>query len=459
LSVAPLLDDLSASARSLETAVSDLYESYHGQIYRFCLRELGSPEEAEDATQTTFLNALRGLHRGVRPSLESAWLYAIAQNVCRTRRRASRRRGRVERPDDLEALEQVVAAPAPVAREELMGLSAALERMPEAQRQAILLREWKGLSYDEIGQEMGLSHSAVETLIFRARRRLARGLQQLEPKRLRQIADGGGLLGLLKALLAGGAAGKAVATGAAALLIGGTVVAGEEMATGRAPSKAAPARVQQAAPRQGAAWQPASAARQPAGRSASAIAATAGSALAAGASGATTRLPKTTAHARPAPAQGHSGDSIPMAHPSGRGAPSAPAGRGNANGGWNASREEHGKAASPSAAAERGRPLPKPARKSRVVGKPVESTTAAPAANNVRTSDTRAAETSSGSAKRDARQSAHSRAGGGSQRKSHVSAGSGQGSASASPGSLANPSVDPRTPGFGSPQGNGQAKH
>jgi RNA polymerase sigma factor (sigma-70 family) len=227
--------------------VSDLYARYHAQIHRFCLRELRSREEAEDATQTTFLNALRGLHRGVRPELESAWLYAIAQNVCRTRRRASWRRGRVERPDDLDTLEQVVAAPGSVAREELMGLSAALESMPESQRQAILLREWKGLSYDEIGSEMGLSHSAVETLIFRARRRLARGLQQLEPKHLRQLADGGGLLGFLKVLLAGGAAGKAIVTGAAALLIGGTVIAGEQIANGGGHAKA-PARAHVVAP-------------------------------------------------------------------------------------------------------------------------------------------------------------------------------------------------------------------
>jgi DNA-directed RNA polymerase specialized sigma24 family protein len=50
--------------------------------------------------------------------------------------------------------------------------------MPEQQRRAILLREWQGLSYREISDELELSQSAVETLIFRARRSLAQGLEQ-----------------------------------------------------------------------------------------------------------------------------------------------------------------------------------------------------------------------------------------------------------------------------------------
>ncbi|HVM17706.1 MAG TPA: sigma factor, partial [Gaiellaceae bacterium] len=66
-------------------ATRDLYERYAGQIYGFCLHQLGNREEAEDATQTTFLNAFRGLRRGIEPDAESAWLFAIAKNVCLTR--------------------------------------------------------------------------------------------------------------------------------------------------------------------------------------------------------------------------------------------------------------------------------------------------------------------------------------------------------------------------------------
>jgi hypothetical protein len=90
---------------SAETAATDeLYKRHAERIYRFCLRRLRSREEADDATQTTFLNAFRGLRRGVMPELELAWLFKIAENVCLARLRSNVRRLRVESPVDLEPL-------------------------------------------------------------------------------------------------------------------------------------------------------------------------------------------------------------------------------------------------------------------------------------------------------------------------------------------------------------------
>jgi len=203
-----------------------LYEQYSTQIFRFCLHQLGSREEAEDAVQSTFLNAFRGLKRGVVPELESAWLFKIAHNVCLSRRRSSWRRGRVEAPTDFELVQET--APAPTRRaDELIGLQDVLERMPEQQRRAILLREWQGLSYREIGEELELSQAAVETLIFRARRSLAQGLEQpAAPERRRRLAAGalGNLLSSLQSFLLGG--GAAVKVAAAVAVVGaGTVVA------------------------------------------------------------------------------------------------------------------------------------------------------------------------------------------------------------------------------------------
>ena len=80
----------------------DLYERYGRQIYAFCLQRLRNPEEAEDAAQTTFLNALRGLERGASVDFESAWLYKIAHNVCLSRQMSSSRRLRIEAPDDFD---------------------------------------------------------------------------------------------------------------------------------------------------------------------------------------------------------------------------------------------------------------------------------------------------------------------------------------------------------------------
>jgi len=168
------------------------------------------------------MNAFRGLQRGVVPEAEQAWLFKIAENVCLSRRRSSWRRGRVESPNDFEVLQEIVPSQHNRRADELIGLEDALEAMPENQRRAILLREWQGLSYREISEELELSQAAVETLIFRARRSLAQGLEQPPaPKkgRLRRAGQGlnlGSLIAGLKSLATGGAAVKAVAVAVAA---------------------------------------------------------------------------------------------------------------------------------------------------------------------------------------------------------------------------------------------------
>jgi RNA polymerase sigma factor (sigma-70 family) len=217
-----------------------LYEQYANQIFRYCLHQLGSREEAEDAVQSTFLNAFRGIKRGIVPELESAWLFKIAHNVCLSRRRSSWRRGRVESPADFELVEEI--APAPSRRaDELIGLQDVLEEMPESQRRAILLREWQGLSYREIAEELELSQAAVETLLFRARRTLASGLERPpERRRAARAADWGNLLTALKSLVVGGSAAAKVAATVAAVSAT-TVVAAEPIQHFRAQHHPAPA--------------------------------------------------------------------------------------------------------------------------------------------------------------------------------------------------------------------------
>jgi RNA polymerase sigma factor (sigma-70 family) len=199
-------------------ATRALYERYANQIYRYCLHQLGSREEAEDAVQSTFLNAFRGIKRGIVPELESAWLFKIAHNVCLSRRRSSWRRGKVESPADFEVVEELTPAPSRRA-DELIGLQDVLEEMPETQRRAILLREWQGLSYREIGEELELSQAAVETLIFRARRALASGLEQppLARRRAVRSLDLGSLAAAFKSLFVGGTTAAKVAATVAAV--------------------------------------------------------------------------------------------------------------------------------------------------------------------------------------------------------------------------------------------------
>jgi RNA polymerase sigma-70 factor (ECF subfamily) len=151
-----------------------LYELHAPQVLRFCRARL-SPQEAEDAVQHTFLNAYRSLRAGTVPRAETAWLFTIAENVCRERRRSAWRRSRIEVVTDHGIVDEAAPEPPHV---ELDGLADALAELTPNQRRAILLREWQGLSYREIAAELELTESAVETVLFRARRSLARKLER-----------------------------------------------------------------------------------------------------------------------------------------------------------------------------------------------------------------------------------------------------------------------------------------
>jgi RNA polymerase sigma factor (sigma-70 family) len=222
---------------SQRDATQALWEQYHTSVYRYALSQLRSPQDAEDATQNTFLRAFNALQRGVVPENEAAWLFKIAQNTCTSSKLAWLRRRRVEAPQDGATLER---APAVEHRhDELAGLGDALLRMPARPREAFLLREWQGLSYAEIAVQMNTSQSAVETLIFRARRTLA---EQLEPplKRIRQALGLGPLLATVRGWLGGGSL-AVQAAGAAAVVATASVAVTQIQVAGTPHRQHAPA--------------------------------------------------------------------------------------------------------------------------------------------------------------------------------------------------------------------------
>ena len=169
----------------------DLYTRYGSQLYAYCFRRLRSREEAEDAVQTTFLNAFRALQRGTSTRAEQAWLYKIATHVCEARGTATGQRRVLEVAQAFDVVQETVPAPQPEAADELFGLEVVLEAMPENQRRAILLREWRGLSYREIADELAVSQTAVEMLVFRARRALARALDETSTNECDALASVG----------------------------------------------------------------------------------------------------------------------------------------------------------------------------------------------------------------------------------------------------------------------------
>jgi RNA polymerase sigma-70 factor (ECF subfamily) len=165
----PLLAQRPRSDRTFER----LYKRHVGDVYRYALAVMRNPADAEDVTQTTFLNAYRSyVEKGNRPEKPQNWLIAIAHNVCRQRfRQSARRPSEVSFEDDIA--DTLVDEEAPSGED----IRRALSHLAFNQRAALVMRELEGRSYAEIAEILDLSTSAVETLIFRARRALREQLE------------------------------------------------------------------------------------------------------------------------------------------------------------------------------------------------------------------------------------------------------------------------------------------
>ena len=161
--------------RDPQRSFESVYRKHVRDVYGFSLSILGNAQDAEDVTQITFLNAYRALERGERVQNFRAWLLAIAHNVCRQRFRSAARR-----PQEVELGPEVAEAfsdeDVPSAQE----IRDAMAKLAFNQRSVLVLREIEGLSYEEIAETMDLSLSAVETLLFRARRALREQLEAAE---------------------------------------------------------------------------------------------------------------------------------------------------------------------------------------------------------------------------------------------------------------------------------------
>jgi RNA polymerase sigma factor (sigma-70 family) len=167
------MDGFLAQRRSApDKAFERLYERHVGDVYRFAAAMLSNPADAEDVVQTTFLNAYRAFEHGQRPDQPRSWLIAIANNVCRQRFRQQSRR-----PNEVELDDDIAAAPVDEERVGAADIQRALSELAFNQRAALVMRELEGRSYAEIAETLGLTHAAVETLIFRARRALREQLE------------------------------------------------------------------------------------------------------------------------------------------------------------------------------------------------------------------------------------------------------------------------------------------
>lgn len=236
-SMASVAPELPVLARDQE--FEGLYRKHVKDVYHYALALLRNPADAEDVTQTTFMNAYRAYQRGAVIEKPQNWLIKIAHNVARTRyARASRRVKEVPLEDHVDQL----AVPEDE-KPNVEGVLRALGRLPFNQRAALVMRELEGRSYVEIADTLGVSVSAVETLIFRARRTLKVRANAL---RVLTVVP---LPGSLAGLLEGGtfAAGGGAVTGGLVLKAAVALVAGT-LATGLGGDKADRATAAKATP-------------------------------------------------------------------------------------------------------------------------------------------------------------------------------------------------------------------
>ncbi len=153
-----------------------LVEVYQRPVYNLAYRMLGNPEEAEDATQETFLRAFTRLHQYDPRRKFSTWLLSIANHHCIDRLRRQRMTWvSMEDAPHVGQMESHLPQPeeALMAQERAAEIQALLQELEPEYRMPLVLRYWYDLSYQEIAEVMGLTLAAVKTRLFRARQKLA----------------------------------------------------------------------------------------------------------------------------------------------------------------------------------------------------------------------------------------------------------------------------------------------
>lgn len=170
--------------RGSASAFDELFRRHSGRVRTTCMRMVSDRTTAEDLTQETFMRVLNSIDSVTDQFKVGAWINRIATNLCNDElRRRHRRNRRVHQNNDAvdEALlrfpDLTPEANPEDALEQHYLRSLVWEvgkQLPERQRMVLTLRELQGLSYSSIARVMGISESAVETLLHRARQRFKR---------------------------------------------------------------------------------------------------------------------------------------------------------------------------------------------------------------------------------------------------------------------------------------------
>jgi RNA polymerase sigma factor (sigma-70 family) len=171
-----------------DRAFEALYSRYQRRIAGYVFGMVKDYGRAEDITQEVFVSALRRMRQTERPIAFKPWIYEIAKNACIDAYRRGRRTEEVsfDAEDRLSTSDYgrlVATGPSPDAavdtKQDLDHLCGAFGGLSDSHHQILVMRELEGLSYKDIGERMGMSRPAVESTLFRARKRLGEEYDEL----------------------------------------------------------------------------------------------------------------------------------------------------------------------------------------------------------------------------------------------------------------------------------------
>ena len=181
-----------------DRAFEELYSRYGQRIFAFILSRVHDHGRAEDIAQEVFMSALRQLRTTGQEIVLQPWLYTIAKNACidEFRRGARGTAVPVGSDEDLSVGRGLMLSLVPTpddaieSKQRLDDLRGAFGGLSDSHRQLLVMREFEGLSYDEIGERLGMNRQMVESGLFRARRKLGSEYDDLASgRRCEQMVD------------------------------------------------------------------------------------------------------------------------------------------------------------------------------------------------------------------------------------------------------------------------------
>jgi RNA polymerase sigma-70 factor, ECF subfamily len=154
-------------------------------IYALAYRVIGREEDARDVCQETFLRAFRSINGFRGQAKFSSWLYRIALNLCRDWIRRERRSPTVQAPEGVDVIELAAEQGPTESIEDLVSrqdvgrcVQVAMQALSEDQRTAIILKEYQGLTFQEIADLLGCPLSTVKTRLYQGLTVLRRELEK-----------------------------------------------------------------------------------------------------------------------------------------------------------------------------------------------------------------------------------------------------------------------------------------